>query len=283
MFDELDQYLGKLKVPYLGQLRQSTNYLRALPARHGHLRAARIPGAARLGAVEADHEVARQQEEPAELKRRSGILPRRCASWQRRDFCHRSPPAAAGHPCTRLARLARMPASTSAYFSSHAQVLQHPFVADAARFVEERQALRAEGELRFFHRHSRRRRQAGELRHQVDERGRAERVAVGDVVDAARFLVLDRRHAGLDQVVDVNAVADAGIFGRAPPARRSAGVPAAGGPGRRFPGTRSTTRRTRRSLHQTRVISSALTRRRARSVRGCTGVLSSTKPPSVSP
>ena len=28
-FDELDQYLGKLKVPYLGQLRQSTNYLRA--------------------------------------------------------------------------------------------------------------------------------------------------------------------------------------------------------------------------------------------------------------
>ena len=29
MFEELDQYLGKLKVPYLGQLRQSTNYLRA--------------------------------------------------------------------------------------------------------------------------------------------------------------------------------------------------------------------------------------------------------------
>jgi chromosome partitioning protein len=29
LFDELDQYLGKLKVPYLGQLRQSTNYLRA--------------------------------------------------------------------------------------------------------------------------------------------------------------------------------------------------------------------------------------------------------------
>ena len=29
VFDELDQYLGKLKVPYLGQLRQSTNYLRA--------------------------------------------------------------------------------------------------------------------------------------------------------------------------------------------------------------------------------------------------------------
>lgn len=28
-FDELDQYLAKLKVPYLGQLRQSTNYLRA--------------------------------------------------------------------------------------------------------------------------------------------------------------------------------------------------------------------------------------------------------------
>ena len=28
-FEELDQYLGKLKVPYLGQLRQSTNYLRA--------------------------------------------------------------------------------------------------------------------------------------------------------------------------------------------------------------------------------------------------------------
>jgi chromosome partitioning protein len=29
IFEELDQYLGKLKVPYLGQLRQSTNYLRA--------------------------------------------------------------------------------------------------------------------------------------------------------------------------------------------------------------------------------------------------------------
>lgn len=29
LFDELDQYLEKLKVPYLGQLRQSTNYMRA--------------------------------------------------------------------------------------------------------------------------------------------------------------------------------------------------------------------------------------------------------------
>lgn len=29
LFDELDHYLDKLKVPYLGQLRQSTNYLRA--------------------------------------------------------------------------------------------------------------------------------------------------------------------------------------------------------------------------------------------------------------
>jgi chromosome partitioning protein len=29
MFDELDKYLGKLKVPYLACLRQSTNYLRA--------------------------------------------------------------------------------------------------------------------------------------------------------------------------------------------------------------------------------------------------------------
>lgn len=29
MFDELDTYLGKLKVPYLTALRQSTNYLRA--------------------------------------------------------------------------------------------------------------------------------------------------------------------------------------------------------------------------------------------------------------
>jgi chromosome partitioning protein len=29
MFDELDKYLGKLKVPYLTSLRQSTNYLRA--------------------------------------------------------------------------------------------------------------------------------------------------------------------------------------------------------------------------------------------------------------
>ncbi|MBL8264771.1 AAA family ATPase [Steroidobacter sp.] len=29
LFDELDHYLEKLKVPYLGQLRQSTNYLRA--------------------------------------------------------------------------------------------------------------------------------------------------------------------------------------------------------------------------------------------------------------
>ena len=29
MFEELDQYLSKLKVPYLGALRQSTNYLRA--------------------------------------------------------------------------------------------------------------------------------------------------------------------------------------------------------------------------------------------------------------
>lgn len=29
MFEELDQYLGKLKVPYLASLRQSTNYLRA--------------------------------------------------------------------------------------------------------------------------------------------------------------------------------------------------------------------------------------------------------------
>lgn len=29
LFDELDQYLSKLKVPYLGPLRQSTNYLRA--------------------------------------------------------------------------------------------------------------------------------------------------------------------------------------------------------------------------------------------------------------
>ena len=29
LFEELEQYLGKIKVPYLGQLRQSTNYLRA--------------------------------------------------------------------------------------------------------------------------------------------------------------------------------------------------------------------------------------------------------------
>jgi len=29
MFEELDQYLGKFKVPYLGALRQSANYLRA--------------------------------------------------------------------------------------------------------------------------------------------------------------------------------------------------------------------------------------------------------------
>jgi chromosome partitioning protein len=29
LFEELDQYLSKLKVPYLGALRQSTNYLRA--------------------------------------------------------------------------------------------------------------------------------------------------------------------------------------------------------------------------------------------------------------
>lgn len=29
MFNELDEYLSKLKVPYLGALRQSTNYLRA--------------------------------------------------------------------------------------------------------------------------------------------------------------------------------------------------------------------------------------------------------------
>ncbi|MBC7983731.1 MAG: chromosome partitioning protein, partial [Candidatus Obscuribacterales bacterium] len=29
MFDELDKYLGKLKVPYIASLRQSTNYLRA--------------------------------------------------------------------------------------------------------------------------------------------------------------------------------------------------------------------------------------------------------------
>lgn len=29
LFDELEQYLRKLKVPYLGQLRQSTNYMRA--------------------------------------------------------------------------------------------------------------------------------------------------------------------------------------------------------------------------------------------------------------
>jgi chromosome partitioning protein len=29
LFEELDQYLGKLKVPYLSSLRQSTNYLRA--------------------------------------------------------------------------------------------------------------------------------------------------------------------------------------------------------------------------------------------------------------
>ena len=29
MYEELDQYLGKLKVPYLASLRQSTNYLRA--------------------------------------------------------------------------------------------------------------------------------------------------------------------------------------------------------------------------------------------------------------
>ncbi len=29
VFEELDEYLGKLKVPYLGALRQSTNYLRA--------------------------------------------------------------------------------------------------------------------------------------------------------------------------------------------------------------------------------------------------------------
>ena len=29
IFEELDKYLGKLKVPYLTALRQSTNYLRA--------------------------------------------------------------------------------------------------------------------------------------------------------------------------------------------------------------------------------------------------------------
>ncbi len=67
LFDELDHYLDKLKVPYLGQLRQSTNYLRAYQRGMRHLRAARVSGQPGLGAVEAHHQVARQQEEPAEL------------------------------------------------------------------------------------------------------------------------------------------------------------------------------------------------------------------------
>lgn len=35
MFEELDKYLGKLKVPYLSALRQSTNYLRAFQRGRG--------------------------------------------------------------------------------------------------------------------------------------------------------------------------------------------------------------------------------------------------------
>lgn len=35
MFEELDKYLGKLKVPYLGALRQSANYLRAFQRGRG--------------------------------------------------------------------------------------------------------------------------------------------------------------------------------------------------------------------------------------------------------
>ena len=61
MFEELDEYLGKLKVPYLASLRQSTNYLRAFQRGMGDLRAAGVPGVAGLGAVGAGHEVAGEQ------------------------------------------------------------------------------------------------------------------------------------------------------------------------------------------------------------------------------
>ena len=51
IFEELDEYLTKLRIPYLASLREAQNYVRAYYARPRHLRAARVPCLARLGAM----------------------------------------------------------------------------------------------------------------------------------------------------------------------------------------------------------------------------------------
>ena len=75
MFEELDQYLGKLKVPYLSVAAAVDQLPARVPARHGNLRAARISRLAGLEAVGAGHEVARQQRsQPAEESRNAAAM-----------------------------------------------------------------------------------------------------------------------------------------------------------------------------------------------------------------
>ena len=72
IYEELDQYLTKLKVPYLGCLREAQNYVRAYARGMGVLELPGISGMARLEAVGTDRRVARQQEKPA-LKLHAGV------------------------------------------------------------------------------------------------------------------------------------------------------------------------------------------------------------------
>ena len=67
IYEELDQYLSKLKVPYLGEPARSAELCARLRPGHGRARASRVPGLARLEAVAADRRVARQQAQPAGL------------------------------------------------------------------------------------------------------------------------------------------------------------------------------------------------------------------------
>ena len=69
LFEELDAYLGKLKVPYLASLRQSTNYLRAFQRGMGVFELPEYLAWPDWEQWDAGHEVAGKQAESAELRR----------------------------------------------------------------------------------------------------------------------------------------------------------------------------------------------------------------------
>ena len=67
IYEELDQYLSKLKIPYLGCLREAQNYRPGVFARHGRAGAPRVSGRPGLESVGADLRMAGQQAEPARV------------------------------------------------------------------------------------------------------------------------------------------------------------------------------------------------------------------------